>query len=136
MHVPPAARVDVAVHADGSDRETLARHEAYVRELVRLDGLRVGPDVTRPPASATAVVGGMAIYVRLAGIIDLETERGRLKKELEKVRVLLAGTRKKLENESFITRAPAEVVEAERAKIATGEASLERLEHTLASISE
>jgi valyl-tRNA synthetase len=43
---------------------------------------------------------------------------------------------KKLQNESFVSRAPEEVVEAERQKVATSEASLERLRHTLDSISE
>ena len=134
MRLPPGIRVDVAIHADGSEHLVLTRYESYIADLARTGEMRIGPDVTRPQASATAIVEGVAVHVPLAGVIDLGAERQRLEKEIGRIEGLLMGTRRKLENSNFLSRAPAEIVEAEREKIAAGEASLERLRHTLASI--
>jgi valyl-tRNA synthetase len=101
-----------------------------------LGAITIAADAVRPAASATSVVGGIAVYVPLAGIIDFAEERARLEKEIVKTESYVAATMKKLQNESFVSRAPEEVVEAERQKVATSEASLERLRHTLDSISE
>ena len=81
-------------------------------------------------------MGATAIYLPLAGLIDLKAEERRLRKEIAGVEKYLANTCKKLDNANFVSRAPEEVVQAEREKVATSEASLERLKDTLASISE
>jgi len=132
--VPPAAKIAVVVRADGFVRATLERHASYVTDLARLESLTVSSDASRPKASATAVVQGAAIYVPLEGLIDFEQEKQQLAKEIARIESYVAATRKKLENESFVSRAPAEVVQTEREKIAAAEASLERLRDTLVSI--
>ena len=132
--VPPAAKIAVVVRADGFVRATLERHASYVTDLARLESLTVSSDASRPRASATAVVQGAAIYVPLEGLIDFEQEKQQLAKEIARIESYVAATRKKLGNESFVSRAPAEVVQTEREKIAAAEASLERLRDTLVSI--
>jgi valyl-tRNA synthetase len=58
------------------------------------------------------------VFVPLEGVIDLDRERVRLREEIAKLEGLHAGTSKKLENESFVARAPAEVVQKERDRLA------------------
>ena len=96
----------------------------------------VGPDVERPHASATAVVKGSAVFLPLADLIDLGDEEKRIGKEIAQLGKYVASTQKKLGNANFVSRAPEEVVAAEREKVATAEASLERLRNTLESIRE
>ncbi|MCS7261335.1 MAG: hypothetical protein NZ765_11225, partial [Anaerolineae bacterium] len=62
-------------------------------------------------------VGGIEVYLPLAGMIDLEAERVRLSKELEKVQDQLARSERTLSNPDFAAKAPPEVVEKERAKM-------------------
>jgi len=136
MSLPPAKEIAVHIRAEGEELEILHRHRGYMADLARLGETRIAPDVARPPASATTVLGAIAVYVPLAGLIDLDAETRRIEKEIEKVEGFIAGTQRKLENQSFVERAPAEVVEAERQKIATNEAVLDRLRHTLAAVRE
>jgi valyl-tRNA synthetase len=64
--------------------------------------------------SARGVVRGLEVAVPLAGLLDFDAERARLTKELGKIDAELDARNRKLANESFLERAPAEVVEKER----------------------
>ena len=136
MRVPPSAQLEVHINTEGESLSILRKFEAYALRLARIGTLDMGPGIERPASSATAVVGEMTIYIPLADLIDLAEERERLQKEIKKTEGALTGTRKKLENANFVSRAPEHVVQAERDKIVTYEASLERLRSTLSSISE
>ncbi len=60
---------------------------------------------------------GVAVYVPLAGLLDLDEERARLRKEIARVESDLAALNRKLDNPSFVARAPADVVEKDRARV-------------------
>ena len=77
--------------------------------------------------SATALVGNLEILVPMAGLIDKDAELARLGKEIEKLGKDLARIEGKLSNSSFVDRAPADVVEKERAKLADQQQALEKL---------
>ncbi len=77
---------------------------------------------------------GIEVYVPLEGIIDFEAERQRLQERLAKARGFLAGSEKKLANESFVARAPDHVVEKERQRNAELREEIERLEANLAEL--
>jgi len=64
----------------------------------------------------TAVVTGAEIFLPLEGLIDIEEEIARLEKELEKLNSEVERVQKKLSNKNFVEKAPAKVVEEERAK--------------------
>jgi valyl-tRNA synthetase len=117
MNVPPGTQAPVLIKTE-SDRLTdaLAHHQEQMAVLAKASRLEFGTDLRKPPLSGSAVVTGAEIYVPLEGIIDVDKERGRLKKELDKLTALLEKTGKKLQNEAFLGQAPAEVVEAEKRK--------------------
>ncbi|MGC8878135.1 MAG: valine--tRNA ligase [Anaerolineae bacterium] len=71
----------------------------------------------RPQQALALVVGGVEVYLPLAGMIDVEAERARLSKELERVTEQLARSERTLSNPNFVNKAPPEVVEKERAKM-------------------
>ena len=60
----------------------------------------------------------MDVYVDLADLIDVEAEIARKEAELKKLDGFIIGKEKKLSNENFTARAPAEVVERERESLA------------------
>ncbi|NNE69345.1 MAG: hypothetical protein HKN29_03150, partial [Rhodothermales bacterium] len=70
----------------------------------------------------------------LAGMVDLGEERDRLQKEIDQKTKFLEGIRRKLQNENFVSRAPAEVVEKERQKAKDTQAEVEKLNATLADL--
>jgi valyl-tRNA synthetase len=71
-----------------------------------------------PEQSAAVVSGDVTIYLPLAGMVDLDAERERLKKELDSINQQIEKAEKQLANESFVSRAPAQVVEQQRARLA------------------
>jgi len=77
------------------------------------------------------VVGQSEVFVPLAGMIDLDVERERLQKEINQKEQFLNSVERKLHNEQFVTRAPAEVVDREREKARDSKAELKRLRANL-----
>ena len=78
--------------------------------------------------------GGTELFVPLEGVIDLDRERSRLREEIARLQDLSAGTRKKLENENFVSRAPEEVVQKERDKLAQYEEQASKLKEKLTEL--
>jgi len=86
--------------------------------------------------SARGVVRGLEVAVPLVGLLDFDAERTRLIKDLRKIDAELDARNRKLANESFLERAPAEVVEKERAIQKEFLEKKRRIESTLSTLGE
>jgi valyl-tRNA synthetase len=112
-------------------KESIQRYEGYLQRLARVKSFSFVDEHTRPRLSASAVVEGEELFVPLEGLIDIEVELQRLQKEIDRVAGMLEGVRRKLENESFVARAPVDVVDKEREKLETFTHTVEKLEKSL-----
>jgi valyl-tRNA synthetase len=124
------AIVNVAEESDGI-LDAIESHRSYFDRLARVRTLSVAVGHAKPKASASVVVGRQQVYVPLAGMIDLDHERERLRKEIEQKEAFLGAVRRKLANEQFTARAPEDVVERERQKEEDASAELGRLRANL-----
>jgi valyl-tRNA synthetase len=118
MNVPPKAepRVTVAV-ADPDAVATVRGEAARIARLAKaIVDVVEGATTPTAPQSAVAVGPGFEVRVHLAGVIDLAAEDARIEKELGKIEADLAGLEKKLSNPAFVAKAPADVVEKDRAR--------------------
>jgi valyl-tRNA synthetase len=122
--VPPSKELPAAVKASGELLSLLERNAHLITFMARLSGVQVGENVDRPRNAASQVVGDMEIF--LGDVLDPDKERARLEKQKQKLTKQLDASRKKLANESFLAKAPAEVVEEERKRVSdlTGEIAL------------
>lgn len=129
MNIPPSSEVEILIQAPNPDvRELLTTHlEESLTAFTRFSQISIAEHQQKSPASASAVLGELVIYIPLAGIIDVEKEKVRLQKRLDKVTQDLVGTQKTLDNPNFANRAPAEVVEQKRARLAELESEKEKL---------
>jgi valyl-tRNA synthetase len=117
-NLPRSTRIDAHIQsANAQTRQLLLKWKSYLTPLAGLASLNVTEPGPKPPQAAAQIGAEMEIYVPLAGIIDLAEERGRLQKEITRVEGELGALKKKLENPNFVARAPAEVVEKDRARI-------------------
>jgi valyl-tRNA synthetase len=98
-----------------------------VRALTGWGELAVGSSNGAGGAHARLVVPGAVIHVPLAGLLDLGAETARLSKEIATLEKDADGVRRKLENQGFVSKAPEEVVEQQRERLAEAERSIERL---------
>ncbi|HZC25831.1 MAG TPA: valine--tRNA ligase [Actinopolymorphaceae bacterium] len=114
----------------GIEGTPLAAHEDAIRSLLRLTPAAEGFAV-----SASLAAESVTVELDLAGTVDIEAERKRLEKDLAAARKEVAQTTAKLGNESFTSKAPAEVVAKARQRLAGAEADIARLEGRLAALS-
>ena len=132
LNIAPSLRLTALVRtANEHDRQVLEENRQMLLVLARLENAEFGPAIEAPRASASNVVSGNEVIVPLTGAVDFEAELARLDKELGKIEKDLVQVNKKLANESFVDKAPAEVVAKERARageLADAKAKLEALQ--------
>lgn len=88
------------------------------------------------PPSLMALFGELEVRVPMAGLVDIVAELARLDKEIAKIEGEIARLNGKLANDSFIERAPADIVATERQKLAQADASLNVLQQQRRKIEE
>ncbi len=131
MNVPPGARLPLLLKdANATTKERLERHVALIQTLARLDSTQAVDDAPAKGA-AQVVIGEATALLPLAGVIDVDQEKARLTKELAKVSGEIDKLAKKLGNEGFIAKAPPEVVEEQRERLAESEAAKAKLTEAL-----
>lgn len=134
--VPPSAEIPVELaHVPAQLEAALAVEERSLRRLAGVGSLTRTAGVDGQRAGAHAVLqSGAELFVALTDVIDLDRERARLSEELGRIESLLGSTEKRLSNQQFTERAPAEVVERERGKAESFRDQRERLSRKLAAL--
>ena len=128
MKISMAKRIDIILaNASDEDRRRLADNAPLLNKLAKLESVRVLEAGEEAPMSATALVGEMQVLVPMAGLIDKDAELARLDKEIARLSGEVQRVGGKLANEGFVAKAPAEVLDKERAKLAEAEQALGKL---------
>jgi valyl-tRNA synthetase len=134
MNVPAAGRIPLLVKdADATARARLQAHGDIITRLARLDSIG-DAGKTVPAGSVQLVLDGATAILPLAGTIDLAQERARLQREVGKIDGEIAMLEKKLGNDSFVAKAPPEVVEEQKERLAEGLALRGKLTAALARL--
>ncbi len=137
MNVLPAVKISVICRcADESFAGIVNRNENILKSLARLSSLEWGVEMKKPQQCAAGVIDGMEIFIPLSGVIDVKTETKRLTKELIKLAKEISITKTKLENEDFIEKAPARVVENERNKLIAFTDKMQKFDKNLKQLRE
>lgn len=127
MNIPPSKTVNVYVKSE--DLNT--GYVDYLKKLAKVESVTIDKNLIKPAKSASAVVRSIEIYVPLEGLIDLEVEKNRLNKEIQRLLGSLESVRKKLANGNFVANAPVDVVERERQKARDWEDKYTKLQEIL-----
>ncbi len=126
-NVDPGRKIAVTIDA-GAYSDHFRAMTSILALLARLDPdqLVFGPT---PPdeKGSTLVAGDITLFLPLGGMVDIETERARLQKQLAETEKRLRGAEGKLSNEKFISKAPAHVVDQARQTLAGLRAQQQRL---------
>jgi valyl-tRNA synthetase len=136
-NVPPSKRITAYINA-GQWAELLNGNRALFSRLANVEDadLVIASELSQlPEQSASVTVTGVTVYLPLAGLVDLDAERARLKKEIESTMRQIERTEKLLAGDGFVNRAPAEVVQRERDKLESLQATREALHERLAGLS-
>ena len=116
LNIKPSYRLSVVLHPASDEQSALLEANRGFFDLARLESLTIDRNAHAPKASASNVVRGCEVIVLLTGAVDFKAELARLDKEIGKVDKDLAALDAKLSNENFVKRAPADLVESEKAR--------------------
>ncbi|TYC65844.1 valine--tRNA ligase [Stappia sp. BW2] len=135
MNIPAGTKVSVIV--TGASEKTKARlqtHESAILRLARAVTVTLAD--AAPSGAAQIIVGEATVCLPLAGVIDLGAEKTRLQKEAGKLEGEITKIEKKLSNPAFVAKAPEEVVDGEREKVAESREKLEKVQTALGRLAE
>ena len=129
MNIAPGKPLPVLLqNGSDTDQQSLANNRIYLQKLGRLESITWLNADDSTPESAIALIGDMKILIPMAGLIDKEAELARLEKEIQKIKNDLPRVEGKLNNPTFVDKAPQDVIDKEKAKLADLHSSLNNLE--------
>jgi valyl-tRNA synthetase len=127
--LPPKMELPVVLGTGEKVAAELADLLGMLKHIAKMESLAVDPDAKHTATAAVAVVGEVQVFVY--GVVDIEKERERLTKQIAKLETNIERTGKKLANEGFVAKAPPEVVQRERDRLAEIETHLAGVKENL-----
>ncbi|MGB5260369.1 MAG: valine--tRNA ligase [Gammaproteobacteria bacterium] len=135
MNIDPRKQLPVLLEGgSASDKSRLGEYRHYLQSVGRIASITWLEAGESAPESSTALVGEMKLLIPLAGLIDKDAEVARLAKELDRKKSELERCEKKLSNAGFVDKAPAAVVDKEKARAADLNHAIRNLEEQQARI--
>ncbi len=135
MHVPAGAKIlMLTTEMDTNARSNWDRNKTLIKKLARVE--KLDEVESFPKSSATVAATGASFALPLAGIIDIDEEKSRLQKSIDKLRQEIAGLRGRLKNPKFVESAPQKVVDETRSNLSLREAEYEQINSALARLTE
>lgn len=135
MNIAPSKQLEVYFSkGDQLDQQRLERNRNFLSTLAKLEKINWLNQGEEAPASATALAGQMEILIPMAGLINKDEELQRLQKEIDKITKDLTRTEGKLNNKSFIDKAPEQVVVKEKQRLAEMQTVMSKLHEQMKHI--
>ncbi|MGZ4107905.1 MAG: valine--tRNA ligase, partial [Tumebacillaceae bacterium] len=135
MNVPMSRKINLLIKPkDAATEEILNRGESYLVRFCNPEQLTISSSATAPDKAVSNVVSGAELFMPLAGLIDIDAEISRLEKESKKLDGEVERIEKKLNNQGFVAKAPADVIETEKAKLADYQEKREKVQARIAEL--
>jgi len=131
MNVPPSKKAKLFIETQQAD--IFAKGEMFFERLAYASEVTICEKVDEKDC-VTVVTDSARFFIPLSDIIDVEKETARLNKDKEKVQKDIDFLSKKLNNQGFIAKAPAQLIEAEKAKLAKAEEKMAKINESLAAL--
>ena len=131
MNVPPSKKAKLFIETQQKDIFT--KGEMFFERLAYASEVTITDKVDENDC-VTVVTDCARFFIPLSDIIDVEKETARLNKDKEKVQKDIDFLSKKLNNQGFIAKAPAQLIEAEKAKLAKAEEKMAKINESLAAL--
>jgi len=124
-NIPPGDELGLILgNTVTEDSARVTRHTQALAKLAKVASITIAKPGEEQPPTLSALAGTIEVMVPMAGVIDVDKELARLAKELDRLTEEQGRLKGKLSNDNFVARAPADVVDKERAKLADIETSI------------
>jgi valyl-tRNA synthetase len=132
MNIPPSAQISALFNILNDENAAAVKENiSYIQTLAKVSEFKFDKGIKRPKNCALCFCGGFEIFLPLEGLIDIDKEKLRLKKEIELATLELKRTQEKLANKNFIERAPAEEIERVKTRLSEATQKIETINQNL-----
>ncbi|MBN2040732.1 MAG: valine--tRNA ligase [Spirochaetes bacterium] len=132
MNIAPDKKANVIFKTDHkATQELINREMVHLKNLARIEDVRIDPAYEPVKTDASAILKDMEIYLPLKGLIDLDVEKARLQKEIDKATSDIDRIDRKLGNQEFLKKAPEDIIIKEKTKKEEAEELLSRLKDSM-----
>lgn len=135
VSIPPSEKIPAVLsYTTGSVAGKLSEQSHIIEALAKCSSVNISEGALKPFRSLASVVRDVQIFIVPSESFDIEKEKERMKKEMQRLENNIRGCKAKLENERFVNNAPPDIVAYERKKLADMEASLEKVKENILGI--
>lgn len=134
QNIPPRTPIEFRVRTNAATAKLLEPMRPYFAQIAEATCTALGPAIPPPERAVTKSLGEIDVHVDVSAFFDAGAEKARLTKEIAQLRGFAESIDKKLANEGFVSRAPADVVQQQRAKREEVRAQLAAAEAALATL--
>jgi valyl-tRNA synthetase len=134
QNIPPRREIQFVVRCQPHTAQLIEQTSIYLESMAAAKLIAAGPHVTTPKPAATLALPELEICVDLTGLIDKAAEKQRLEKEHVRLAGLISGTEGKLNNQAFVSKAPADVIDKFRDQLRQSREQLAAIEAALADL--
>ena len=135
INVQPGRKATLMLQPPEGWADALATAEGYFKRLANASGVELlDAHAANPEKSASAVTEPCELFIPLGELVDVDKELKRLAKDLKGLENEIARAEKMLGNPGFVNKAPAQLVEAEKEKLATNRGLLVKLNARIAEM--
>lgn len=131
--IPPAKQLKIVISSPKFDK-LIKEEEEVIKRLARLDKLDISKNNKKPTESLSSVVSVGQIYLPVSGMMDIGKEIKRLEEESRRVDEFTKHLEDKLKNQRFLERAPKDIIENEKIKLAEHKEKLEQIKQQLKTL--
>jgi valyl-tRNA synthetase len=135
MNIPPGKNANVIFKTTNKQIISIINRELVnIKSLAKLDTVKIDCNYKPGNTDVSAILKDAEIYMPLKGLIDVEKERARIQKEIDKANADIDRVDKKLNNESFLNKAPEDIILKEKSKRDEAKDFLKKLEENLSKL--
>ncbi|MGL4474957.1 MAG: valine--tRNA ligase [Shewanella sp.] len=137
LNIAPSKPLNALLRGvSAQDKARIEANQTFLTSLARLESMTILASDDTAPMSTTQLVGEMELLIPMAGLIDVAAEMARIDKQIEKLAQEAGRIEGKLSNEGFVAKAPAAVIEKERAKLAEFSRDIEKFKEQQRQLSQ
>jgi valyl-tRNA synthetase len=135
LNIAPSQKIPAKITTKDNDKlETFRKLSDAISNLAKLSDLEISDNIEKPQGAISSVIREIEVFLIVQSSIDIEKEKERLLKEIERLEKNIRGCEGKLSNEKFLANAPANIIEYEREKLASMKETLAKTQENLKSL--
>jgi len=135
IEIKPEQKVKVSMYPHAKTKQKMFKENSgFIINLARLEELNLLSSSKRPPATISAVVGDVDIYLHFSGLLDIASEQRKIKEKITNLERIIKSKEERLKNPEFVKKAPQDVVEKEKESKEGLTDELKRLERMLGEL--